>query len=103
YNGTHYAPISLGVGPITSVASPLSKQTVSLINNGSLTIIRDTAKKTLVRLISMGDGSLSSNTTLKFSVGAGAPLDLQDKAGTFRYGTEPSTPYRNVPALSCKS
>ncbi|KAA9320800.1 Rib/alpha-like domain-containing protein [Lactobacillus jensenii] len=92
YNGTHYAPISLGVGPITSVASPLSKQTVSLINNGSLTIIRDTAKKTLVPLISMGDGGLSSNTTLKFSVGAGATLDLQDKAGTFRYGTEPSTP-----------
>ena len=99
YNGTHYAPISLGVGPITSVASPLSKQTVSLINNGSLTIIRDTAKKTLVPLISMGDGSLSSNTTLKFSVGAGATLDLQDKAGTFRYGTEPSTPLNGLVTL----
>ena len=99
YNGTHYAPISLGVGSITSVASPLSKQTVSLINNGSLTIIRDTAKKTLVPLISMGDGSLSSNTTLKFSVGAGATLDLQDKAGTFRYGTEPSTPLNGLVTL----
>ena len=99
YNGTHYAPISLGVGPITSVASPLSKQTVSLINNGSLTIIRDTAKKTLVPLISMGDGGLSSNTTLKFSVGAGATLDLQDKAGTFRYGTEPSTPLNGLVTL----
>lgn len=99
YNGTHYAPISLGVGPITSAASPLSKQTVSLINNGSLTIIRDTAKKTLVPLISMGDGSLSSNTTLKFSVGAGATLDLQDKAGTFRYGTEPSTPLNGLVTL----
>ncbi|KAA9234277.1 YPDG domain-containing protein [Lactobacillus jensenii] len=99
YNGTHYAPISLGVGPITSVASPLSKQTVSLINNGSLTIIRDTAKKTLVPLISMGDGSLSSNTTLKFSVGAGATLDLYDKAGTFRYGTEPSTPLNGLVTL----
>ncbi|MCZ9728276.1 YPDG domain-containing protein [Lactobacillus gasseri] len=99
YNGTHYAPISLGVGPITSVASPLSKQTVSLINNGSLTIIRDTAKKTLVPLISMGDGGLSSNTTLKFSVGAGATLDLQDKAGTFRYGTEPSTPWNGLVTL----
>ena len=99
YNGTHYAPISLGVGPLTSVASPLSKQTVSLINNGSLTIIRDTAKKTLVPLISMGDGGLSSNTTLKFSVGAGATLDLQDKAGTFRYGTEPSTPLNGLITL----
>lgn len=99
YNGTHYAPISLGVGPITSAASPLSKQTVSLINNGSLTIIRDTAKKTLVPLISMGDGGLSSNTTLKFSVGAGATLDLQDKAGTFRYGTEPSTPLNGLVTL----
>jgi len=99
YNGTHYAPISLGVGSITSVASPLSKQTVSLINNGSLTIIRDTAKKTLVPLISMGDGGLSSNTTLKFSVGAGATLDLQDKAGTFRYGTEPSTPLNGLVTL----
>ncbi|NJJ52657.1 YSIRK-type signal peptide-containing protein, partial [Lactobacillus jensenii] len=99
YNGTHYAPISLGVGPITSVASPLSRQTVSLINNGSLTIIRDTAKKTLVPLISMGDGGLSSNTTLKFSVGAGATLDLQDKAGTFRYGTEPSTPLNGLVTL----
>lgn len=99
YNGTHYAPISLGVGPITNVASPLSKQTVSLINNGSLTIIRDTAKKTLVPLISMGDGGLSSNTTLKFSVGAGATLDLQDKAGTFRYGTEPRTPLNGLVTL----
>lgn len=99
YNGTHYAPISLGVGPITSVASPLSKQTVSLINNGSLTIIRDTAKKTLVPLISMGAGGLSSNTTLKFSVGAGATLDLQDKAGTFRYGTEPRTPLNGLVTL----
>lgn len=95
YNGTHYAPISLGVGPISSVASPLSKQTVSLINNGSLTIIRDTPKKTLVPLISMGDG----NTTLKFSVGAGATLDLQDSAGTFKYGTEPSTPLNGLVTL----
>ncbi|WP_391489043.1 Rib/alpha-like domain-containing protein [Lactobacillus jensenii] len=99
YNGTHYAPISLGVGPISSVASPLSKQTVSLINNGSLTIIRDTPKKTLVPLISMGDGSVSSNTTLKFSVGAGATLDLQDNAGTFQYGTEPSTPLNGLVTL----
>lgn len=99
YNGTHYAPISLGVGPISSVASPLSKQTVSLINNGSLTIIRDTPKKTLVPLISMGDGGLSSNTTLKFSVGAGATLDLQDSAGTFQYGTEPSTPLNGLVTL----
>lgn len=99
YNGTHYAPISLDVGPITSAASPLSKQTVSLINNGSLTIIRDTTKKTLVPLISMGDGGLSSNTTLKFSVGAGATLDLQDNAGTFRYGTEPSTPLNGLVTL----
>lgn len=99
YNGTHYAPISLGVGPINSVASPLSKQTVSLINNGSLTIIRDTTKKTLVPLISMGDGGVSSNTTLKFSVGAGATLDLQDNAGTFQYGTEPSTPLNGLVTL----
>ena len=99
YNGTHYAPISLGVGPISSVASPLSKQTVSLINNGSLTIIRDTPKKTLVPLISMGDGGVSSNTTLKFSVGAGATLDLQDSAGTFQYGTEPSTPLNGLVTL----
>ena len=81
YNGTHYAPISLGVGPISSVASPLSKQTASLINNGSLTIIRDTTERTLVPLISMGDGGLSTNTTLKFGVSAGATLDLQDTAG----------------------
>lgn len=99
YNGTHYAPISLGVGPLSSVASPLSKQTVSLINNGSLTIIRDTTKKTLVPLISMGDGGVSSNTTLKFSVGAGATLDLQDNAGTFQYGTEPSTPLNGLVTL----
>lgn len=99
YNGTHYAPISLGVGPISSVASPLSKQTVSLINNGSLTIIRDTPKKTLVPLISMGDGGVSSNTTLKFSVGAGATLDLQDSAGTFQYGTKPSTPLNGLVTL----
>lgn len=99
YNGTHYAPISLGVGPISSVASPLSKQTVSLINNGSLTIIRDTPKKTLVPLISMGDGGVSSNTTLKFSVGAGATLDLQDSAGTFQYGIEPSTPLNGLVTL----
>ena len=99
YNGTHYAPISLGVGPLSSVASPLSKQTVSLINNGSLTIIRDTTKKTLVPLISMGDGGVSSNTTLKFSVGAGATLDLQDNAGTFKYGTEPSTPLNGLVTL----
>ncbi|UZZ85433.1 Rib/alpha-like domain-containing protein [Lactobacillus crispatus] len=99
YNGTHYAPISLGVGPISSVASPLSKQTASLINNGSLTIIRDTTEKTLVPLISMGDGGLSTNTTLKFLVGAGATLDLQDNAGTFQYGTEPSTPLNGLITL----
>lgn len=99
YNGTHYAPISLDVGPINSVASPLSKQTSSLINNGSLTIIRDTTKKTLVPLISMGDGGLSTNTTLKFSVGAGATLDLQDNAGTFKYGTELNAPFTGLVTL----
>ena len=99
YNGTHYAPISLDVGPINSVASPLSKQTSSLINNGSLTIIRDTTKKTLVPLISMGDGGLSTNTTLKFSVGAGATLDLQDNAGTFQYGTELNAPFTGLITL----
>lgn len=99
YNGTHYAPISLGVGPISSVASPLSKQTASLINNGSLTIIRDTTERTLVPLISMGDGGLSTNTTLKFGVGAGATLDLQDNAGTFQYGTEPNTPLNGLITL----
>lgn len=99
YNGTHYAPISLDVGPINSVASPLSKQTSSLINNGSLTIIRDTTEKTLVPLISMGDGSLSTNTTLKFSVGAGATLDLQDNAGTFQYGTELNAPFTGLITL----
>lgn len=96
YNGTHYAPISLGVGPISSVASPLSRQTASLINNGSLTIIRDTTERTLVPLISMGDGGLSTNTTLKFVVGAGATLDLQDNAGTFQNGTEPNTPLNGL-------
>ena len=99
YNGTHYAPISLDVGPINSVASPLSKQTSSLINNGSLTIIRDTTEKTLVPLISMGDGGLSTNTTLKFSVGAGATLDLQDNAGTFQYGIEPNAPFTGLVTL----
>lgn len=99
YNGTHYAPISLDVGPINSVASPLSKQTSSLINNGSLTIIRDTTEKTLVPLISMGDGGLSTNTTLKFSVGAGATLDLQDNAGTFQYGTETNAPFNGLVTL----
>lgn len=99
YNGTHYAPISLDVGPINSVASPLSKQTSSLINNGSLTIIRDTTEKTLVSLISMGDGGLSTNTTLKFSVGAGATLDLQDNAGTFQYGTETNAPFTGLVTL----
>lgn len=99
YNGTHYAPISLDVGPINSVASPLSKQTSSLINNGSLTIIRDTTEKTLVPLISMGDGGLSTNTTLKFSVGAGATLDLQDNAGTFQYGTESNAPFTGLVTL----
>ena len=99
YNGTHYAPISLDVGPINSVASPLSKQTSSLINNGSLTIIRDTTEKTLVPLISMGDGGLSTNTTLKFSVGAGATLDLQDNAGTFQYGTELNAPFTGLITL----
>lgn len=99
YNGTHYAPISLDVGPINSVASPLSKQTSSLINNGSLTIIRDTTEKTLVPLISMGDGGLSTNTTLKFSVGAGATLDLQDNAGTFKYGTESNAPFTGLVTL----
>lgn len=99
YNGTHYAPISLDVGPITSVASPLSKQTSSLINNGSLTIIRDTTEKTLVPLISMGDAGLSTNTTLKFSVGAGATLDLQDNAGTFQYGIEPNAPFTGLVTL----
>lgn len=99
YNGTHYAPISLDVGPITSVVSPLSKQTSSLINNGSLTIIRDTTEKTLVPLISMGDGGLSTNTKLKFSVGAGATLDLQDNAGTFKYGTEPNAPFTGLVTL----
>lgn len=99
YNGTHYAPISLDVGPITSVASPLSKQTSSLINNGSLTIIRDTTEKTLVPLISMGNGGLSTNTTLKFSVGAGATLDLQDNAGTFQYGTESNAPFTGLVTL----
>ena len=99
YNGTHYAPISLDVGPINSVASPLSKQTSSLINNGSLTIIRDTTEKTLVPLISMGDGGLSTNTTLKFSVGAGATLDLQDNAGTFQYGTETNAPFTGLVTL----
>ncbi|KAA8788307.1 Rib/alpha-like domain-containing protein [Lactobacillus crispatus] len=96
YNGTHYAPISLDVGPITSVASPLSKQTASLINNGSLTIIRDTTEKTLVPLISMGDGGLSTNTTLKFVVGDGATLDLQDNAGTFKDGTAPASPFTGL-------
>lgn len=99
YNGTHYAPISLDVGPINSVASPLSKQTSSLINNGSLTIIRDTTEKTLVPLISMGDGGVSTNTTLKFSVGAGATLDLQDNAGTFKYGTETNAPFTGLVTL----
>lgn len=96
YNGTHYAPISLDAGPMTSIASPLSKQTASLINNGSLTIIRDTTEKTLVPLISMGDGGLSTNTTLKFVVGDGATLDLQDNAGTFKAGTEPASPFTGL-------
>ena len=81
YNGYHYAPISLAVGYAGSVSSHNS----SLINEGSLTIIRDTtdANGTILTaaepLIAYGSGG-SNNDTYTFKVGDGASLDLQDNA-----------------------
>ncbi|WP_304676255.1 Rib/alpha-like domain-containing protein [uncultured Lactobacillus sp.] len=80
-NGYHYAPISIAVGNVSNTIS----HDASLINEGSLTIIRDTtdANGTILPavqpLISFGSGGVNNDTyTLK--VGDGATLDLQDNA-----------------------
>ncbi|OYS06484.1 Rib/alpha-like domain-containing protein, partial [Lactobacillus johnsonii] len=81
YNGYHYAPISLAVGYAGSTGSHDS----SLINEGSLTIIRDTtdASGTILPaaepLIAFGSGG-ANNDTYIVKVGDGATLDLQDNA-----------------------
>lgn len=83
YNGTHYAPITIFMGPATSsVSSPVTAQSGGITNNGKLTVIRDNTNKTLVPLIGMGQG-LSSNMTLSFINGAGSTLDLQDNSDTY--------------------
>ncbi|MCC4400321.1 YPDG domain-containing protein, partial [Limosilactobacillus reuteri] len=81
YNGYHYAPISLAVGYAGSTGSHDS----SLINEGSLTIIRNTTDAsgkilTAVQpLISFGSGGVN-NDTYTVKIGDGATLDLQDNA-----------------------
>nr|WP_080998011.1 Rib/alpha-like domain-containing protein [Limosilactobacillus reuteri] len=81
YNGYHYAPISLAVGYAGSVSSHNS----SLINEGSLTIVRDTtdANGTILPaaepLIAFGSGGANDDTYI-LRVGDGATLDLQDNA-----------------------
>ncbi|WP_225432678.1 Rib/alpha-like domain-containing protein [Limosilactobacillus reuteri] len=81
YNGYHYAPISLAVGYAGSTGSHDS----SLINGGSLTIIRNTTDASgnvltaAEPLIAFGSGG-SNNDTYTLKVGDGATLDLQDNA-----------------------
>ncbi len=81
YNGYHYSPISLAVGYAGSTGSHNS----SLINEGSLRIIRNTTDAsgkvlTAVQpLISFGSGGVN-NDTYTVKVGDGATLDLQDNA-----------------------
>ncbi len=80
-NGYHYAPISIAVGNASNTIS----HDASLINEGSLTIIRDTtdANGTILPavqpLISFGSGGVN-NDTYTVKVGDGATLDLQDNA-----------------------
>ncbi|MCC4341333.1 Rib/alpha-like domain-containing protein, partial [Limosilactobacillus reuteri] len=80
-NGFHYAPISIAVGNASNTVS----HDASLINEGSLTIIRDTtdANGTILPavqpLISFGSGGVN-NDTYTVKVGDGATLDLQDNA-----------------------
>ncbi|MCC4370164.1 YPDG domain-containing protein, partial [Limosilactobacillus reuteri] len=80
-NGFHYAPISIAVGNASNTIS----HDASLINEGSLTIIRDTtdANGTILPavqpLISFGSGGVN-NDTYTVKVGDGATLDLQDNA-----------------------
>lgn len=94
-NSTHQAPITIFLGPNSSVATPVSAQEGHIINNGNLTVIRDNTNKTLVPLISFGQG-LGKNMTLKFVNGEGSTLDLQDNSGTYLYGTEPSAPFSGL-------
>ncbi|OYS76995.1 Rib/alpha-like domain-containing protein [Limosilactobacillus reuteri] len=94
-NSTHQAPITIFLGPNTSIAAPVSAQEGHIINNGNLTVIRDNTNKTLVPLISFGQG-LSTNMTLKFVNGEGSTLDLQDNSGTYLDGTEPNAPYTGL-------
>ena len=81
FNGYHYAPISIAVGNVGNVAS----HDASLINEGSLTIKRDTtdASGTILPaaepLIAFGSGGANNNTYI-VKVGDGATLDLQDNA-----------------------
>ncbi|WP_225437071.1 pectate lyase-like adhesive domain-containing protein [Limosilactobacillus reuteri] len=81
FNGYHYAPISIAVGNVGNIAS----HDASLINEGSLTIIRDTtdASGTILPaaepLIAFGSGGANDDTYI-FKVGDGATLDLQDNA-----------------------
>ncbi|MBD8087576.1 YSIRK-type signal peptide-containing protein [Limosilactobacillus sp. c11Ua_112_M] len=94
-NSTHQAPITIFLGPNSSVSGPVSAQEGHIINNGNLTVIRDNTNKTLVPLISFGQG-LGTNMTLKFVNGEGSTLDLQDNSGTYLYGTEPSAPFSGL-------
>ncbi|WP_225434445.1 Rib/alpha-like domain-containing protein, partial [Limosilactobacillus reuteri] len=81
FNGYHYAPISIAVGNVGNIAS----HDASLINEGSLTINRDTtdASGTILPaaepLIAFGSGGANNNTYI-VKVGDGATLDLQDNA-----------------------
>ncbi|MDE6547242.1 MAG: YSIRK-type signal peptide-containing protein, partial [Lactobacillus sp.] len=81
FNGYHYAPISIAVGNVGNIAS----HDASLINEGSLTIKRDTtdASGTILPaaepLIAFGSGGANNNTYI-VKVGDGATLDLQDNA-----------------------
>lgn len=84
YDGTHYAPISLGVGEAGEQAVP-SHQNLSLTDDGSLTITRDNTGKTMTPLISFGIGSGALGGDLDYAtydmtVGNGATLDLKDNA-----------------------
>lgn len=89
YNGTHYAPISLGVGTPVAGGETSTAATATLNNEGSLTIIRD-AGKTNTGLISMGNNGNGSGKTNTLNVQNGATLNLQDNAGlagTGSFGT----------------
>lgn len=94
YNGTHYAPITLGVG---AAMNQIPAKSNTLTDNGSLTIIRNSSNATMTPLISIGAG-LGTGAKYRLNVGDGAVLDLQDNSSAKKNGLLGNTgSYTNSP------